>query len=243
MITLSYLAGQTLQFIEFDATLREEHAGVTTVTEHNVETGANISDHARPELRKITFDVTVTNTPIKAPTTNTDGVTGSVSATQVDVATRVNLPRILPGIGLAEAIAGNEVLNQTVVREIQVLNFDAPLNRVRSVYDDLEKLRVESTLVTIDSSLQQYTSMVIKTVTATRGPADGSSITYAVTATEIRFVDSKIVAVKADPGASKTSKGPQPGKKVDEPLRSTIKATGIKAGLTTATARPLAPLP
>lgn len=243
MITLSYLAGGAIQFIEFDATVREEHAGVTTVTELNVERGANVSDHARPELRRISCDVVVTNTPIRAPNTNTDGVTGSVSSTEVDVAERVNIPRVLPGIGLAEAIAGNEVLNQTVAREVQVLNFDGPLNRVLSVYNELELLRTSSTLVTIDSSLQQYTNMVIRSVTAPRGPADGSSITFSFIATEIRFVDSKIVAVKADAGTTKTSKGPQPTKNVVDPLRSTGKAAAIKAGVATATARPLAPTP
>ena len=239
---ISYLAGNSLVSIEIDATIREEHQGTTTITQHNVETGAAVSDHARPEQRKVTADIVITNTPIRVPTTNTDGVSGEFSATDVDVATRVDLPLVLPGIGVAEAIAGNDVLNRTIATSVTVLNFDGPMNRVLSVYNELELLRTSSTVVQLDTALQQYTNMVLQSVTAPRSAGDGSSITFSIVFGEIRFVDSKVVSV-SDPGTKTTTKGVQATKKVPDSLRSTFKSTAIKAGLSTATARPLAPLP
>lgn len=258
MISLSYLVGGAIVSIEFDATIREEHQGTTTVTEHNVEVGANVSDHARPELRKITCDVCVSNTPIRVPLTNTDGVTGDFTAIDIDVPGKIDIPRILPGIGLAGAI-DRDLFRTTDVTKVTVLNFGGPdivdttvaggtkiakaaMNRVLSVYNELEFLRTSSTLVTIDSFLQQYTNMVIKTVSAPRNVSDGTAMVFSFMATEIRFVESQIVAVKADVGVAKTTNGNQPTKKPNERQVTLGKAGAVKIGVSTPTARPLAPL-
>lgn len=52
--------------IEFDATLSEQHTSSAQVTEHPVETGANITDHVRPMLDKVQLEGFITNTPINS---------------------------------------------------------------------------------------------------------------------------------------------------------------------------------
>jgi hypothetical protein len=234
---LSYLAGGSLVTIEVDATIREEHSGTTTVTEYHVERGADVADHARSENDRITCDVVVTDTPIKVPNTNTDGVRGGFSTIPITTKALTNVPKILPGVGLATSFIPPH--NQTTM--VEVLSFDGTMNRRQSIFNELDLLRTSTTLVNISTPLREYTDMVIRSLTAPRGPNDGSSITFTFLATKIRFVDSEIVAVKAD-AVKKKSLGVKPGAKTVEPLRSTAKAGLVKAGVVSKTVRPLAPL-
>src|SRR5258707_82000 len=113
---LSYEAGGALVTIEFDSTIREEHHGTTTVTEHAVEKGANISDHARPELDRITCDVIVSNTPIRSPNTNTDGVTGQFQLSELKTSSAQQFPRVLPGVGLLTDIFKDQLRTTQVTQ-------------------------------------------------------------------------------------------------------------------------------
>lgn len=229
---LSYLAGGSLVLIEFDATIREEHTGVTTVTEYHVERGADVADHARPENDRITCDVVVSNTPIRVPTTNTDGVSGGFGPQPLSVPTITHLPKLLPGVGFAESLIPQSIETTAV----EVLSFDGTMNRIQSVFNELTLLRKSTTLVNISTPIREYVDMVVRSVTAPRTSGDGSCVTFTFVATEIHFVDSEIVAVKAD-AVKKKSKGVKAGVKTDAPLTSTAKAAAIKAGAASATVR------
>jgi hypothetical protein len=50
--------------VTLDASVSETHAAEVEVTDHPVEKGANISDHARPKARTLTIEGIVTNTPL-----------------------------------------------------------------------------------------------------------------------------------------------------------------------------------
>jgi hypothetical protein len=52
--------------IEFDATTREAHSGATRPTDHPVEEGAVVSDHAIDQPDELELQGMVTNTPIQA---------------------------------------------------------------------------------------------------------------------------------------------------------------------------------
>lgn len=52
--------------IEFDATTRETHTGATTPTDHPVEDGSVVSDHAIDQPDELELEGMVTNTPILA---------------------------------------------------------------------------------------------------------------------------------------------------------------------------------
>lgn len=53
-----------LDSIQFDATLTEQHSGEVDFTEHPVEQGADISDHARPKQKQLVLDCFLTDTPL-----------------------------------------------------------------------------------------------------------------------------------------------------------------------------------
>src|SRR5581483_1858281 len=161
---LSYSAGGSLVTIEFDATVREEHYGETVITEYHVERGADVADHARPGNDRITCDVVISNTPIRVPSTNTDGARGSFSSLPLSIPTITNIPRVLPGVGLAASL----IPQHTETTMVEVLNFDDEMNRTQSVYNELTLLRTASTLINVSTPLREYTDLVIRTVTAPR---------------------------------------------------------------------------
>lgn len=71
--------------IELDCTIKETHTVEVEVTEHPVETGVNISDHARPKPAEVTLEGIITNAPISSQQmgSNTAGTAGSTSAAGV----------------------------------------------------------------------------------------------------------------------------------------------------------------
>lgn len=54
----------TIGTIELDVSITESHTGRVAVTDHPVEDGFNISDHARPEPDRLTIEGLVSNTPL-----------------------------------------------------------------------------------------------------------------------------------------------------------------------------------
>src|SRR4051794_30438938 len=65
--------GGDTQVLDFDAVTSEKHDEPVEVTEHAVESGAAVSDHARPGPDTVTLECVVTNTPIVTPFFGMDG--------------------------------------------------------------------------------------------------------------------------------------------------------------------------
>lgn len=64
-LTLIYQPTQAkIDTIELDAAISESHTGEVEVTEHPVEQGANVSDHARRKPETLSIEGVVSNTPI-----------------------------------------------------------------------------------------------------------------------------------------------------------------------------------
>lgn len=68
--------------ILFDAVLREVHSASATVSEHAVDSGANVADHVRPELDRLSLEFVVSNTPVRQPDTHMDGAQGRRRSTE-----------------------------------------------------------------------------------------------------------------------------------------------------------------
>lgn len=64
MATISYETNGVTSVIFFDATMSENHEGTAEVTEHEVERGADLADHVRPQRAQLSLEVMITNTPI-----------------------------------------------------------------------------------------------------------------------------------------------------------------------------------
>jgi hypothetical protein len=63
LLTWKDPAGATV-FVQFDVVTHEEHEGSVTITEHPVEDGPDVADHARPQAETITVEGFVSNSPL-----------------------------------------------------------------------------------------------------------------------------------------------------------------------------------
>lgn len=185
-----------LQSIQFDAVVRDTHESTATVTEHPVEQGANISDHVRADLDSIVLEAIVSNFPITQPPTQADGASSSVS--DVDLTDR----------------DGNEI------GKARVLVFDGEFDRVRSVYDELRRLKDTGTIIGIITSLREYDSMILRAINPSRDVASGNMLTVKVEATQIRIVESEIVDAPV-PDENQRNRGRREPEETEEEERST----------------------
>jgi len=158
------------QSILFDATVRDSHESSATITEHPVEEGADIADHIRPDLDRVSLQVVVSNTPVVSPSDHSDGLTGS------------QRPVDLLGP------------NGEVLAAANVLVFDGPLTRVRSVYEELLDLMRSGTTVNAITSLREYESMGLTRVSPIREAKTGDALIATVDLKQVRVVSSEIVA-------------------------------------------------
>ena len=205
---ISYSIAGSIALIWFDATIREDHHASAIVTELPVEKGVNVSDHVRIELKRFTVDAVVTNSPIVVPKSNLDGATGETRGQNMVVPVKRSLPIAVPGVGAllasAGALDGYDTINPLL------LQFDDEFDRVTSVWNEINTLILSATLVNISTSVEQYENMVIKSVSLPRSSDDGDSGTFSFEVSEIRFVETKVVAVPKDKrAATKNDKGPQ----------------------------------
>jgi hypothetical protein len=67
--------------IELDASIQEHHQGDVEVTEHPVEEGANITDHARVRAERITITGMFSDTRIESGVAQVSGATGNQPVT------------------------------------------------------------------------------------------------------------------------------------------------------------------
>lgn len=128
----------TIDVLELDASVSEEHGFEADVTEHPVEKGANITDHVRQKPRTVRITGIVSNTPLPsftAPLANLGAGDRAVAAWQ-------NLQEIhLSGklvtvVTSLEEYADMALVSVSVPRDAQrgnVLEFTAVLRQVTTV--------------------------------------------------------------------------------------------------------------
>jgi hypothetical protein len=221
--------------IHVDATIRESHNTSSQVTEHPVEQGANVSDHVRPELEKLTLEVFITNTPIRLPKSHVSGVLAEIKSLELPRSVNGALgrgvprragppmltgpyippqrgplgqstPAILPEWSAAQLI---DVLQSDP--SVSVLQFSAEFDRVRTLYNELRRLVTGGTLCRILTGLREYENMVIKGMDTPRENAEGSAITVTLDVIQVRIVTTETVEVPKQVRARKPKpKGNQP---------------------------------
>lgn len=192
-----HVIGQCL----LDAVVNEQHSKSATVTDHQVETGTNVTDHIRPLPDRLTIEGIITNTPMDVPVTQADGVTGSVQNVQATV-------------------NGYQVNYRALV-------FTGDLDRVRRAFGDLGDAIATGALFSITTTLAHYDNYACESFEATRNADKGNALHFTAGFKQIRFVNT--VEVAALPGKAK-NRGAKIGRKLDEkksedaPLISVAKA-------------------
>lgn len=187
-----------LGVIQLDAIQTESPEDTLTITDHPVEMGANVVDHAREQPARISIEGVVSSLP--NPRVDKDTGFQSIALSVPGMSApgtqtiRLDPPKpplelspnglIQAGVGaLVNAITGGPNLNatfagvprsETIVRDGQMLQQNAPRDRVRDVYEALLRVMAARQLVSVSTRHRDYFDMMIERVAKPRAVEDGS---------------------------------------------------------------------
>lgn len=211
----------------FDIDEQETHDLQNVITEHPVETGIDISDNVRPQLRRFTVEGFVTDSPLF---TN-PGIVDSSSFVSVEL----QIPAYPLQISEAALIeAGVSAIGSAIFGKPKthatLLKLDRSTDsasRKKAVYDALDDARINARVCQVFTKLFTYKNMVIEQITVTRAPDDGNGATFTVTLKEIQFVSSDVVDAPQPAetsGQIKNASGSKNGKD-DDAKKAALKDT------------------
>lgn len=191
--------------IDFDGVESETHPDLATVTEHPVETGANIVDHVRLEPGVISLSVIVSNTPIRG------GESRSIS---YDLPKREPPFDGTPGALFREAKALFASDPGPLI--VQATTFPA-IDRISLIQGLLDEIRRAAELVAVVTMSRTYYDCVL--IRSELARSRFGSAVFGLDFRRIEIVSTKSVAapVPLEPrGAPKVSKGSQAAKEAKD---------------------------
>lgn len=222
MLTLEWLdetQGLT-NAIDFDAVVKESYELPVDVTDHAVEAGAAISDHARAGNETISLEAWVTNTPVVVPGFGLDGASGSTR------------PATL-------TINGRDVTTS-------VLQFSAAFDRRRTMDALLRALAEAGQLLTVRTTYRDIANVVIARYKVERDKDSANALAINLDLRRVTIVQTQTAAVRATRqrrGQRRQNRGGQPAaapppdrrtglqRVIDDALRPAINALGGPLGL------------
>lgn len=175
--------------VVIDATIHETHDVKAQVTEHQVETGSNVTDHIRPLPREVTLEGVITNTPLAAPART------SISGNMSDFSQSFQRPN-----------------GDSFEVKWQAYKFDGQFDRVRDEFRDLVYAIQQGALFDITTTLQVYVDFAMTSFSVPRDAANGNVLHFSASFKELRFVETnttKALPVKTAPKVAKKHDGPK----------------------------------
>ncbi len=193
-------------FAAFDSIISETHSETCMVTAHNVETGAPITDHVKPDPSLLSLVLVVTNTPIES-----DPDQGRGGPTVVDLYTPTYAPPFdgTPGALFREA-AGFLSGPRPQTTKVEVFAQPSPIDRIAETEAALIVLKATGRQCQVVTLSRVYQDMVIvRWELARTGPG---SAQFSLDLQQIRTVSTATTAAPqpVEPkGAPKRNMGAQ----------------------------------
>lgn len=189
-------------FVKFDAVTAESWNSVMQITQHPVEEGSDIVDHARPEPERLTLEAYVSNKPgMDNIRGTTDQSLMAFKGVELVFPKNENAgpPLLSPG-GLTKAATN-------LVSKIGAAIFGAPLppkatvlmptgdfpDRDRKVLEKLHQLRKERQLIKVYSRIAEMDNLLIESIGTPRSPTDGNGLVFNIEFMQVRFAKSETV--------------------------------------------------
>lgn len=195
----------SVQLIEMDAIISEGISESVSITSHPIEDGSQLSDHVSENPVKLTMDCFVTNTPVRAPSNQNDGIVGVKESILLAVLDRA--PKRRAG-GPRDGEPAPEQ-SSTVEYRSTVLSFPDTMKRVKSVFDLLTERMYDGQLFTVNTSIRSYNDMMLESVETLIEAKGGNSITMKLVFVKVTIVST--VEVKAKPATQRAKKKDSPG--------------------------------
>lgn len=212
-------------FVEFDATIREQHQQRSTITDRPVEEDESVVDHIRPMPDKIILEAAVSDTPVIFPPGLFGGIgnrgvlAGKLSQERREYRDRHQSAQLQQPQNIDIPLPGGQV------GQIRALKFDTPINRVQEVYDALEYLRLSGTTVSVLTTLKDYESMAIESIDTPRDAQRGSGFVATITLKHVRIVSTELTAAPSLPVKRRKRRGG----KSKKPAKTKNKKAALKS--------------
>lgn len=155
--------------LQLDATIREGHSFVNSVSEFPIESGSEVNDHIRLEPEEITMEGLVTNTPINIFQENNAEVITNVSG----------------GVEIKNEKKSDEVNNAQLAFE-KLLEISGRKTSGENITPKI---------VTVVTGLKVYTDMAMLRFESVRTRNTGAALGFTASLRKILFVDSETVEI------------------------------------------------
>ena len=213
MLWKDQVSGQA-SFVSFDVVSEESIASVMAITEHPVEEGANVVDHARPQNIKINVEGYVSNKPLYSNTgveklSSYQGVDLTVplpkrglrpARRKLDLPTPPLKPNVAALVGagidaIKGAITGGTFIDlapedkpDASAIKVTALQPDGEFpDRARAMWETLYFVQQARQLVSVSIKLALIDNMLIESLEGPRTIEDGSGASFRLSLTQIRI--------------------------------------------------------
>jgi Dit-like tail protein len=186
--------------IWLDVSVREGHDIMADVTEHPVESGANIADHIRPQPATITIEGMVTNHPIQLPASHVEGARVNAAPIEIQGEMTLGTAGLIPGADQVNAILGAVKIDLRSKRTFSAtpLHFTKPFDRVTAVHKALLHIIEARQLVTVVTALTTYQNVALVSLHVERSAKTGRDcLEFQASGRVLRIVNSQTVALPA----------------------------------------------
>lgn len=181
----------TIDFVNVDVSMTEDHERTAELTDHPVETGANVTDHRRIGPRSFKMRGVVSDTP-----------------SEVSTQDRQHFERVAQAVmRRSRALGPEEVVAQ-------------PTTRAKDAYAVLETLFESHDLLTVLTDLREYKSVHMTSLTVHRDGQTGRALDFQASFREVLLANSERVLLVVDTpsGKPKKQKGKVASKKFEGPI-------------------------
>lgn len=187
--------------VYLDASLNEQHGAQAQVTEHQVESGPNVTDYIRPLPRRLSITGIVSNTPLQTPKSQSRGVVGSSGSYQ-----------------------GQGGVTWKAV------TWTGEFDRVRDVFGILADAALAGAIFSIATTLANYDNFAIVNFSVPRDASSGNALNATIDLQEIRTVDTQTVAALPSK-VQKTHRGAKAPKQLDDSDSKATKSRSVLKSL------------
>ena len=207
-------AGVRLIPLIFDAVPEEQHRATAIATEDQVEEGAAVTDHVRPERQVLTFKAVISDTPIAS--NDAIGVELRPAELQIPGAPAIATAASFDG-GRWSAATLEEGAGRLV--KIAILEPTGEVTRVDDALAVIEDARQRSILAIVTTRFRTYENMALVEFVADRTAGDGTWLRGSFVFKEIGFQSVELVddpvplrprdRVEEQKGAQETTPAPE----------------------------------
>lgn len=189
-------------WMEFDSILSRNVSHQGEITDHPVDSAANISDHYRTFPVPINIETIITNTPLSLPKTHIGG------STLEEVISTVELSKpIFPGA--PTSVGGFDISSRNQI-QISTVGYDPELERINLIYQELLSIQEEARLLSLylskdwnapGNSGKYYSDLLLVSFDMSQEPGLSGATRLSLQFRQVNFanVDFEAIEVKQKP--------------------------------------------